>query len=453
MNGRSISRKEFLKAGGGALAGASVVGLAGCGGGQSSGGSSGGGGGGKAGKTLTYWASNQATSIQGDKQVLGRVIREFKKKTGIQVNLQVIGWPDLFNKITTAISSGQGPDVLNIGNTWSPTFQQTGAFLPFDQGALGAIGGKDKFIETAYRTSGMHEPYPSVPLYGLAYGLFYNKAMFEQAGIKSPPKTWDEFVAVARKLTKPPKQWGFAVEGASITENAHWAFMLGKQQGGSLFKGTKPTFDSPGVVRGVAQYIGFMDKDRIVAPQDAQYSTGTQSPADFAKGKAAMVIGQKNYMINFKSYGMKESEYGVSHMPIPKQLPPGGKPIMSHTAGINISIFKNTQNKKGALEFVKFMTSKKMQVYLNQQYGSLPVTKEASKAQVFQTPVMKVFLDVYANHSAPMPLVPDEGQMETLVGGAVKTLFGKAATGRVGTSDVKSQLAAANQKMAAGGGA
>ena len=447
---KDLSRRDFLKAGGGALAGASVIGLAGCGGGQSSGG---GGGGGKAGKTLTYWASNQATTIQGDKQVLSKALGDFKKKTGIKVKLQVIGWPDLFNRITTAISSGQGPDVLNIGNTWSPTFQQTGAFLPFDQSALSAIGGKGKFIQTAYHTSGMHQPYPSVPLYGLAYGLFYNKAMFEQAGIKNPPRTWDEFVAVAKKLTKPPKQWGFAVEGASITENSHWAFMLGKQQGGSLFNSSgKPTFASPGVVRGVAQYVGFMDDDRIVAPQDAQYSTGTQSPADFAKGKAAMVIGQKNYMINFKSYGMKESQYGVSYMPVPKPLPPGGKPIMSHTAGINISVFKNTSNKKGALEFVKFMTSKKMQVYLNQQYGSLPVTKDAANASVFQTPTLKVFQDVYANHSEPMPLVPDEGQMETLIGGAVKTLFGQAATGQVGTANVRSQLQAANQKMAAGGG-
>src|SRR5438270_303643 len=71
----------------------------------------------------------------------------------------------------------------------------------------------------------------SVPLYGLFYALFYNKAMFRQAGIQSPPSTWSEFIKDAQLLTKPKiGQWGVAVEGASISENAHWAFLLSQQQ-------------------------------------------------------------------------------------------------------------------------------------------------------------------------------------------------------------------------------
>ena len=88
-----------------------------------------------------------------------------------------------------------------------------------------------------------------MPLYGLAYGLFYNKKLFEKAGLQ-PPKTWSEFVDTAKKLTKDTNgdgkidQWGVAIEGASITESAHFAFILGRQNGGELFDGGKPTFDS-----------------------------------------------------------------------------------------------------------------------------------------------------------------------------------------------------------------
>ena len=60
------------------------------------------------------------------------MLKKFEKQTGIKVNLQVIGWPDLYNKILAATTSGQGPDVLNIGNTWAPSLQATGAFMPFD---------------------------------------------------------------------------------------------------------------------------------------------------------------------------------------------------------------------------------------------------------------------------------------------------------------------------------
>jgi multiple sugar transport system substrate-binding protein len=51
-------------------------------------------------------------------------------KTGIDVKMEVIGWPDLQTRIQTAVTSGQGPDVVNIGNTWAVSLQATGAFLP-----------------------------------------------------------------------------------------------------------------------------------------------------------------------------------------------------------------------------------------------------------------------------------------------------------------------------------
>src|ERR1043165_6208682 len=97
----------------------------------------GGGGGEKSSpKTLTYWASNQGRSIQQDQQVLGPELKKFEARTGIKVKLEVIGWPDLLNRILAATSSGQGPDVLNVGNTWSASLQATGAFQPFDDATI-----------------------------------------------------------------------------------------------------------------------------------------------------------------------------------------------------------------------------------------------------------------------------------------------------------------------------
>ena len=127
-------------------------------------------------KTLTYWASNQGTSLENDKAVLGPELAKFEKQTGVKVNLSVIGWPDLLNKILAATTSGQGPDVLNIGNTWAASLQATGAFMPFDAKALAAVGGQAKFVPASFATGGaVGKPVTSVPLYGLVYGLYYNK--------------------------------------------------------------------------------------------------------------------------------------------------------------------------------------------------------------------------------------------------------------------------------------
>src|SRR3954470_9815270 len=132
-----------------------------------------------AGTTLTYWASNQGTSLDDDKQKLQPELDKFKAQTGITVKLEVIGWSDLLNRILAAATSGQGPDVLNIGNTWSASLQATGALLPFDDSAMSAIGGKDRFVASALGSTGAAgKPPAAVPLYSLAYGLYYNKKMF-----------------------------------------------------------------------------------------------------------------------------------------------------------------------------------------------------------------------------------------------------------------------------------
>jgi Bacterial extracellular solute-binding protein len=119
-------------------AGLAAVPLAACGSSSNSGSS--------AHPTITYWASNQGTSLQDDRQVLGPQIAKFTKETGIKVNFQVIPWTTLLNQITAATVSGKGPDVLNIGNTWSASLQATGAFVPFTSSVMNQIGGSSRFL-------------------------------------------------------------------------------------------------------------------------------------------------------------------------------------------------------------------------------------------------------------------------------------------------------------------
>ena len=61
-------------------------------------------------------------------------------------SVEVVPWSDLLNRLLAAATSGQGPDVVNIGNTWSASLQATGAFIPFDDATLDAVGGKDRFV-------------------------------------------------------------------------------------------------------------------------------------------------------------------------------------------------------------------------------------------------------------------------------------------------------------------
>jgi multiple sugar transport system substrate-binding protein len=417
---------------------------------SSSGGGTGGGGS-LSGQTITYWASNQAPTVAQDAQVLQPELDKFKEQTGVTVKLQVIDWAHLQNKILAATTSGQGPDVLNIGNTWAPSLQATGAFMPFDASAFAAIGGKDQFVASSLATGGVPGQDPtSVPLYGLAYGLYYNKAMFQAKGLQ-PPASWQDVVSDAKALTDPSKNvYGMALEGGSYTENVHFAFIFGQQNGGDLFDGDKPTFTSPGVVAGIKQYIDLMASDKVVNPSNAQYSKGPEAVTDFAKGTAAMVMSQNNADVSIQQSGMKAGDYGVVAIPAPNPVPAGGKDIGTFPAGINLSIFKNSKHIAADEAFVKFMTSAAEQQTLGKAFTTLPINTAATATWTTDTAEAQVFKDALATKSAPLPLTKNEAAMETAVGQAMTPLIAKAATGsNVSDDDIKSAMEDAQAKMPA----
>ncbi|MFF1510070.1 ABC transporter substrate-binding protein [Streptomyces sp. NPDC058326] len=398
-------------------------------------------------KTLTYWATNQGSSLEVDKKVLQPELDRFEKQTGIKVELEVIPWSDLLNRILAATTSGQGPDILNIGNTWSASLQSTGALLPWDEKNFEAIGGKGRFVDSALGSTGAAGKDPAaVPLYSMAYALYYNKKMFKDADIAKPPTTWDELIAAGKKISKDGK-WGIGVEGSNLSNNIHQVFVLGKQHGADFFTADgKPDFTSDGAVAAVKQYVDLMAAQKIVAPGNAEYAQN-QSLSDFAKNKTGMVLWQTPSQ-TFESQGMTPEEWGVVPAPVPSGKPGAGRQTNSMVAGINMAVFKNTKNLDGALKFVKFMTSDDEQILLNKAYGSVTPVKSAQDDPVFADPWLAVIRDTLATSAAALPQVPEESQFETVVGTAVKELFADAAAGRtVTTESVRARLEKAQQQM------
>ncbi|MFD0662596.1 ABC transporter substrate-binding protein [Thermocatellispora tengchongensis] len=432
-----------MRAAAAAVALTALAATAACGGGTPTGG----GAGDESPKTLTYWASNQGPSIEADKEILTPELKKFEQQTGIKVELEVVPWADLLNRILAATTSGQGPDVLNIGNTWSASLQATGALLPWDAQNFAKIGGRDRFVESALASAGAPGKDPAaVPLYSMAYALYYNKKMFADAGIGKPPATWDELVAAGKTLSKDGK-WALGVEGSNLSNNIHQVFVLAKQHGADFFDASgEPDFTSDGAVAAVKQYVGFMAEHKIVAPGNAEYAQN-QSLQDFANDKTAMILWQ-TAATTLASHGMKPDEWGIAPVPVPSGTPGTGQNVNSMVAGINMAVFKNTDNLDGALRFVKFMTSDEEQKILNKTYGSIPPVKSAQQDPAFDSPDLAVLRDTLATSAAPLPQVPAESQFETAVGTAVKELFADAAAGRPITTElVRERLTKAQQQM------
>ncbi|NED76175.1 sugar ABC transporter substrate-binding protein [Streptomyces sp. SID9944] len=411
------------------------------------GGSSTGGGSNDSPKTLTYWASNQGTSIEVDKKVLQPELDKFEKQTGIKVKFEVVPWSDLLNRILTATTSGQGPDVLNIGNTWSASLQATGALLPWDAKNFEKIGGKDRFVDSALGSTGVQGQDPAaVPLYSMAYALYYNKKIFADAGISKPPATWAELVADGKKIQAKGKNV-LGAEGANVSENIHHVFVFAKQHGADFFTADgKPDFANDNAVAAVKQYVDLMAKDKVIPQGNAEYAQN-QSVSDFAKGNTAMLLWQ-SASANLKNQGMSEDDYGIAPVPVQSGTPGAGAQVNSMVAGINMAVFKNTHNLDGATQFVKFMTSDDEQKILNKAYSTIPPVKGAQSDPAFDTPANAVLKNTLSTSAVALPQVAAESQFETTVGTAVKELFADAAAGRaVTTESVKAKLVKAQQQM------
>jgi multiple sugar transport system substrate-binding protein len=271
--------------------------------------------------------------------------------------------------------------------------------------------------------------------------------MFSKAGL-TPPTTWQQLVSDAKKLTDPSTQtYGMAIQGASVSEAMHFAYIFTRQNNGSPFNAkNQPTFTTAGNVKGLSQYLNLM-LDGVVNPSDAQDSTGTLQMGEFAQGKAAMFMYQNSGISSLTSLGMPISQYGV--VPIP--APTGGKKVASFVAGTNIAVFKNSKHIDAALQFVKYMTSASVQASLDKKYQLLPVLKGAKLSFLSDPTMANTFNTILSSQAEPLPVKANTEAYQQNVGGALVTLMGKAASSpsSVTQSAIKSALVAAQNQMPA----
>jgi len=239
-----------------------------------------------------------------------------------------------------------------------------------------------------------------------------------------------------------------ALASGSYTENNHFAFINATQNGAELFDDDgNPTFTEDGVVDGIVRYLDLMQSAEVVNPSNAQYDNASLAVADFATGKAAMILNQNNANATIEANGTAPAAYGVVPFPAPADAE---SDVASHVAGINISIFENTEHPDEALQLVEYMTSEDVQTTLGKPFSSLPVLKDATAAFTDDPELAETFTQIYNERSAPLPLVPAEDQFETTVGQAMNKMFATIATGGTVTAeDVRDAMQNAQDQVQA----
>ncbi len=394
--------------------------------------------------SVVWWVPSPDT-IPGTSE---QIAAHCSEATGIHVDLQLTPWDGYSTKITTAITSGQVPDIAVIGNTDAPTFANTGALLGWDDASLAAIGGPDQFVGqslSAYVPAGQAPP--SLPFIAGAWLLQYNRELFQKAGIAGPPRTWAEFYSTAKKLSDPAKdQYGVAIAGGTPGVMSTWAWIIAQQNGVPYYTADgQPAVNSPAMVKAMTEIASWVYPDQIMSPTSvADNSNGDN--ALFASGKAAMDLTQ-----NPQAAIDHPDKYGIGLIPLPDPLPAGGKPIMSHLSGLNLVVFKDAPNPAGALVVTKCLLDPTSQVIEAKGNVGLPVTTTGLLDPYFQTESMQAYGQILAN-SAPTPTEPTSGPLLQGVGDALVKLYQtSAATKAVDPVEVERLLQTVVETVKAGG--
>ena len=181
-------------------------------------------------------------------------------------------WTGIVEKLTTALSSNDSPDVVELGNTQAQAFEAAGALTDLS-GRKADLGGDD-LVQSLVEAGTYDGKFYGVPYYGGARIVVYRKDLLKKSGL-SVPTTTQEFVDAGIKLKAdnasvpgfsgiyfPGKYWYAALP--FIWDNGG---DIAAKDGGSW----KGALSSPGSLTGLQTVKTIMDK-ASGAPKDSDES-------------------------------------------------------------------------------------------------------------------------------------------------------------------------------------
>jgi sn-glycerol 3-phosphate transport system substrate-binding protein len=209
--------------------------------------------------------------------------------------------------------------------------------------------------------------------------LFYNKTMFEAAGLSSPPATWSEFRETAGMLSDPEKN----VRGAALCwDTDAWIFeSILYSWGGAILDETnkKAVFEDEGRASSLIRFFQEMKDDgTLFSPYDHQEDPWITISTEILQGRAAMMMGS-NGMFSVFSQWMSDAGYELG---IAMQPSYGETPSVA-TGGGNIVVFRSAseEQKAAACKFLEFLARDEYAGEYAALTGYLPATLSAMDSE------------------------------------------------------------------------
>jgi raffinose/stachyose/melibiose transport system substrate-binding protein len=342
-----------------------VLSLAGCG--KKDGGS---------GTKLVYWSMWNEAEPQG--QAIAQAAEAFTKETGIKMDINFNG-REIRQTLQPALDAGEVIDIFDedvgrVNTTW-------GNYLLT----------LDSYYSQSYPTTG-GQPYASVihkslvdlardlgggslkvvPYQPMAYIVHYNKDLFNQAGITTLPKTWDEFLDVCAKL-KAIGVAGITVDDAYMA--ALFGYTIDRIVGLDASKAMVDNndFSGPQVLR-FGEIWENMARNGYIHPNAAANVFPSGQVNEFAQGRAAMYLNGTWLPNEIKG---NAPNFNWGEFAYPAIDPAGDGPNANNYGSQCFGINKNTKSPAEAFRFLVWMTTGEWDTVLARESIGIPMASNA----------------------------------------------------------------------------
>ncbi|SFT04214.1 extracellular solute-binding protein [Paenibacillus sp. BC26] len=259
-------------------------------------------------------------------------------------------------KFMTAVAGGEGPDVMEQPFPDMQLYMQKGIAADITD-LMNRSPDKSRFIDGAFDLAMKDGRIYGIPSFMYSSGLLYNKSMFKNAGIVSPPKTWDEFAEAAKKVQQHnPDTIGFDILGMDW---ADWHFEYYVWQAGGDLTELQPNgtvklmFSSEAAVKALQYYKDLKWTHKVTQKNVVQ--DYNENLRDFYTGRSAMILGSSDSFGNFLKQGMKAEDIGFTPFPVG---PSGRAPSQVGGNFWMLNPKSTPEQQKAAFEYAMFFLSK-----------------------------------------------------------------------------------------------
>lgn len=332
---------------------------------------------------ISWWDFTQSEPLQKLKAAFE------EKNPDLELEFTMVGASEYYDKLLTTIAGGGDlPDVVMLAMDRIPMFADRGAIIPLDGYA------DQEYLDSLYpvvlEATTFNGQVVAVARDISSKVMYLNKKMFDDAGVALPEAdwTWDEFVDIARQLTKDG-QWGFYFP-KYMDGFTHW---LVANEGGLATRDGESQLGLPQSREMLQKLHDLIHVEKVVPTdsQASQFGSGVEAP--FIAGKAAMVAGSLSSTVAFNN---ADVEFAIR--PLPKVK------ISANTSFVNAwAIPKGAKNPDLSWRVLEFFSSKEgQQIVLDTGMGLPASTGVDTTAFLAQHPDYVHLLESL-NTSVPFP--------------------------------------------------